>query len=228
MRKARAVTTTAGGSREEWRQEAGSRLRRRLVATIGLAASALAASALAGCGAAGHDGQSVSVSPSKPAAATAGAGRSRAIGGVTCTPAHLRANQLPLSAGTGRYYLDWSLTNTGPTSCVLPAGRPSLAFVDAAGSALAAYAVSPLATAAAAPVTIRPGQAAWFLTEETTYGCGTGTVVTGGPFHYIVSLPGGAGSVSWTASYLAGATLSDFCGSVSLGVGALQARPPTA
>jgi hypothetical protein len=223
MRKARSMAITAGGSRERWRWGAASR---RLAATMALAA--LAVSALAGCGAAGPAGQSVSVRPSKPTAATPGAGRSRAVGGVACTPAELRANQLPLSAGTGRYYLAWSLTNTGPTSCVLPAGQPSLAFVDAAGSALATYAVSHLATAAAAPVTVRPGEAAWFLTEETTSGCGTGTVVAGGPFHYIVGLPGGAGSVSWTASYLSGATLSDFCGSVALGVGDLQARPPTA
>ena len=221
MRKVRSMATPAGGSRE------GGQRRRRLAAMMALAASALAAPALAGCGAAGHDGQSVSVSPSKPTAAAPGAARSRALGGVTCTPADLRAHQLPVSAGTGRYYLAWSLTNTGPASCVLPAGQPSLAFVDAAGSALATYAVSHLATAAAAPVTVPPGQAAWFLTEETTTGCGTGTIVTGGPFHYIVGLPGGAGSVSWTASYLSGATLSDFCGSVALGVGDLQARPPT-
>jgi hypothetical protein len=211
-----------------------SRLRRRMVAPIVLAG--LGALALAACGSARSQPVAVATpttvaSPpiaAAPPSTTATPPATEAAAAAVCAPADLSADQLPVSSGTGSSYLAWSLTDTGTSSCLLPAGQPTLAFLDAAGSIISSYTVSHLATAADTSVTIAPGKSAWFLTEETTTACGTGTVVDGGPFHYVIGLPGAAGSVSWTAGYLSGSTLSDYCGSVSLSVGDLQATEPTA
>jgi hypothetical protein len=144
-----------------------------------------------------------------------------------CTAGDLRADQVPISAGTSQYYVAWSLTDTAATPCSLPAGRPSVVFADAAGTSLVSYQTTPLAGAPATALVIAPGHAVWFLTEQIGASCPAPVTVTGGPFHYALGLPGGA-TVDWAPGYLAATSLSNLCDRVPLAVGNLQASRPTA
>jgi hypothetical protein len=177
--------------------------------------------------------------PSAGTAATKPAGATTPRSPSTVAPCRsgvLRADQVPLQGGTGVFVLAWSLTNTSGASCSVTGGRPTLAFVDAAGRSIVSYTDAALpsvpapAAAASAPATslvVVPGRAVWFSTEETDSTCGVGTTVAGGPFAYRLTLPGGT-VVDWTAPYLHGPTLADVCARVPLGVGSLQADRPSA
>src|SRR5579875_446237 len=112
-----------------------------------------------------------------------------------CQGSQLSANQVPLAEGTGHYFLAWSLTDTSSSACQVPAGRPALELDDAAGQAVVQYTTAPLRGEKAATVTLAPHHAAWFLTEEVSTACLASTGVSGGPFAYEISLPGGAGTV---------------------------------
>jgi hypothetical protein len=57
-----------------------------------------------------------------PTLATGPARSSASAGSGTCRATNLRGDQVPLSSGTGKFYLAWSLTNTGSSTCRLPGG----------------------------------------------------------------------------------------------------------
>ncbi len=143
-----------------------------------------------------------------------------------CRADQLGANQVPLSAGTGQYYLAWSLTNTSSVSCVVAAGRPSVQLDDHSGQPVVAYTTTTLPGGSTSALVVAPKRSVWFLTEESSAACPATTTVAGGPFHYVLALPGGSAQVTWSPSYLAGATLTDFCTRVLLSVGPLQATKP--
>ena len=145
-----------------------------------------------------------------------------------CSAAQLAVNQVPLSEGTGEYYLAWSRTDSASTACVVAAGQPTLSLRDAAGRSVVTYVTTAGAAGATTPLVVQPGRAVWFLTEELSTACPAPATVTGGPFRYTITLPGGTGSVTWTPSYLSGATLGDLCTKVPISIGGLQATKPSA
>lgn len=145
-----------------------------------------------------------------------------------CQGSQLSANQVPLAEGTGHYFLAWSLTDTSGSACQVPAGRPALELDNAAGQAVVHYRTAPLRGEKAATVTLAPHHAAWFLTEEVSTACLASTGVSGGPFAYEISLPGGAGTVSWRPSYLDAASIPNLCTRVGLEIGPVQASQPRA
>ncbi len=195
---------------------------RRLLCLTG--AALFLGALLAACGGSGHR---VDVGgPATTATSAPGTPRPAPTGphGATCRANALRADQVPISAGTSQYYLAWSLTNVSSSTCALAPGRPGIRFLDAAGRSVVRYTVSQL-PAGSAPVVLAPGRAGWFLTEELGNTCGSTTVVTGGPFHYRISLPGGA-VVTWAPGYLAAPTLGSLCPAVTLAVGGIQSSRP--
>jgi hypothetical protein len=146
----------------------------------------------------------------------------------TCTSSELQADQVLLSEGTGQYYLAWSLTNISTAPCTVAGGQPGLGLDDAAGRPVVSYRVSALPGGSVTPVSVAPGHAAWFLTEEQSGSCPAGQTVSGGPFHYRVTLPGGSVAVTWAPAFLAQGTVSGYCASEALAVGDVQATEPAA
>lgn len=145
-----------------------------------------------------------------------------------CRPTQLSADQVQLAAGTGHYFLAWSLTDTTGTACRVPGGRPTLELDNAAGQAVVQYKTAPLPGGSTATVTVARHHPGWFLTEEDSTTCEASTGVTGGPFAYKITLPGGAGTVSWRPSYLNAGAISDLCTRVGLEVGPIEAAQPRA
>jgi hypothetical protein len=143
----------------------------------------------------------------------------------SCSAAQLSVGQVPLSEGTGQYYLGWSLTNTAPTACVVAAGHPSLALVDAAGHSVVTYPTKDLPGGSASALVVAPHAVVWFLTEELSTSCPAPATVGGGPFDYVVTLPGSV-PLTWSPSYLSGATLTGLCTEVPLSIGGLQDTKP--
>lgn len=170
-----------------------------------------------------------------PVATTAPRGAMKLSAAAPCTAADLRADQESVGAGVGQYFLDWSLTNISASACTLKAGRPTLRFLGAVGQAITRYARSDLAVpgqggaalSAPARLTVKPGHSVWFAVEESAAACGGGVTATGGPFHYVVGLPGGV-DVTWAPAYLATPTVPDVCRAVQLAVGPLQETRPAA
>jgi hypothetical protein len=146
-------------------------------------------------------------------------------GTTPCVADQLAVDQSPLSEGTGQYYLAWSLTNSGAAACSLAPGHPTLGLVDAAGQPVVSYPTKDLPGGSATTLVIAPHAAVWFLTEELSTSCPAPVTVDGGPFDYVVTLPQGL-RLTWSPSYLAGATLSDLCTDVPLSIGSLQSAKP--
>jgi hypothetical protein len=135
-------------------------------------------------------------------------------------------DQTPLSEGGGEYYLAWSLTNTGGSSCSLPVSHPTLALENAAGQSVQTYSVTDAPMTGSTSIVVVPGGQAWFLTEESAAACPGPATVTGGPFHYSIGLGGSTGAVTWSPSYLQADSVPDLCTRVDVSVGALQGTEP--
>jgi hypothetical protein len=118
------------------------------------------------------------------------------------------------------------LTNTGTASCIVAAGHPSLALVDAAGRSIVTYPTTELPGGSASALVVAPTHRLWFLTEELSTSCLAPVTVSGGPFDYVVTLPGGGTPLKWSPGYLAGPTLTDLCTDVPLSIGGLQSAKP--